>query len=83
MKRVCTRIVQMNPTIRKRFIGPDLQGKTISGLILHVARYDKQQAPTAYRVQLDAGGSALVSAAVIAEHLSGLALLASIEQDNE
>ncbi len=83
MKRVCTRLITMNQAIRRRFVGPDVDGRDVSGLILHVAKYDKQQQPISYRIQLDAGGTTLVSASVIAEHLSGLALLASIEHDNE
>jgi len=83
MIRVCTRLISMNRAIRQRFVGNDVDGKPISGLILHVGNYDKQQMPVNYVVQTDSGGRALVAASVIADHLSGLALLATMEHDSE
>lgn len=83
MKRVCTRLISMNRAIRQRFVGMDIKGRAVSGLILHVGKYDKQQTPVNYIVQTDAGGRALVAASVIADHLAGLELVASMEKDNE
>ena len=83
MKRVCTRLISMNRSIRQRFVGIDLQGRSVSGLILHVGKYDKEQRPVNYVVHTDTGGKALVAASVIAEHLAGLELVASMEQDSE
>lgn len=83
MKGICTRLISMNRAIRQRFEGLDLQGQPVSGLILHVGKYDKQQLPINYVVQTDTGGNALVAASVIQEHLSGLALVASMEKDSE
>jgi hypothetical protein len=83
MKRVCTRLISMNRAIRQRFVGMDVKGQHVSGLILHVGKYDKQQAPINYIIQTDAGGRALVAASVIADRLANLELIASMEKDNE
>jgi hypothetical protein len=83
MKRVCTRLISMNQSIRKRFIGVDLKGRSISGLILHVGNYDKQQNPVNYVVQTDTGGRAIVAASVIQNHLRDLELVAAMDAGNE
>ena len=81
--------VHMNPALRKRYVGLDAKGNPISGLILHVAHYVKHsRQPLDYLVVTDPNGSgrpghALVPAALIHEHVEGLALCASMEHDNE
>ena len=79
----CTRLISMNRAIRQRFEGLDLKGHPVSGLILHVGKYNKEQQPVNYVVQTDAGGKALVAASVIQEHLAGLILVREMERDNE
>lgn len=79
----------MNLAINKRYVGLDAKGNPISGLILHVAHYAKGTCqPLDYLVLTDPNGSgrpghALVPAALIIEHIEGLALCASMEHDNE
>lgn len=73
----------MNRAIRQRFEGIDLKGLPVSGLILHVGKYNKDQQPDNYVVQTDAGGRALVAASVIQEHLAGLILVREMEKDSE
>jgi hypothetical protein len=73
----------MNRAIRQRFEGLDLKGHPVSGLILHVGKYNKDQQPDNYVVQTDAGGRALVAASVIREHLAGLILVREMEKDSE
>ena len=78
----------MNPAIGRRFVGTDIDGKAVSGVILHVGAYDKQTGdPVTYTLQLDNNGhcgqTAVISANAVCEHLKGLALCASMESDNE
>lgn len=79
----------MHPALHKRFVGLDVDGHDVSGVIWHIGKYDKVTGkPATYVVQLDPNGSAgdhtaIVSADVIHEHLRGLDLLSSMEADNE
>lgn len=79
----------MKSFLRKRYVGLDADGRPISGLILHVAHYVKHSCqPLDYLVVTDPNGSgrpghALVPAALIHEHIEGLALCAAMEHDNE
>lgn len=76
----------MNPALHQRYVGPDIHGNTVSGMIWHVGNYDKDGNPTVYIVQLDQNGhkgaTAKVSASAVHKHLQGLALCDSMEADN-
>jgi len=76
----------MNPAIGQRYVGLDTDGKNVSGVILHGGNYDEHSNPTTYTLLLDANGhkgqTAVVSADMVKEHLKGLALCASMEEDN-
>lgn len=76
----------MNPALRQRFDGLDVEGKHVSGVIWHVGTYNKDAEPTTYVLLLDSNGhrnaTAIISADAVREHLKGLALCASMESDN-
>ncbi len=78
----------MNTALGQRFIGLDIEGNAVSGVIWHVGAYDKQTGdPITYTLQLDNNGhrnqTAVISADAVREHLRGLALCRSMEADNE
>lgn len=90
MKRVCVRLIRMNPIIGQPFIGCDIDGKQVAGTVLHSGACDKAtQQPTTYVIQRYPqngrrhGGYAIISAQAIHQHLTDLALVASMEKDNE
>jgi len=77
----------MNPALGQRFVGLDVEGKNVSGVIWHAGEHDTDGAPATYVLLLDQNGhrnqTAVVSADVVREHLRGLALIRSMEADNE
>lgn len=78
----------MNSAILQPYIGPDVTHKLVAGIIRHVAHYAKGGCPLDYVLQLypnegQLAGCAIISADLVQEHLKGLALVASMEKDNE
>jgi len=77
----------MNQAIGKRFVGVDIDGKNVSGVISHVGNYSKCGEPITYVLLLDRNGSkvqnAVISAETVQEHLRGLSLCTSMEADRE
>lgn len=76
----------MNAIILKSYVGPDIHGQQVSGIILHVAHRAKgTQLPVDYVLQCyhegRSSGTAIVSAEAVRAHLEGLALVASMEAD--
>jgi len=73
--------------IRQPYIGPDLQGRQISGVILCAGHYGSGPIPLYYKVATEPNGHeagiALVPGEVIHEHLANLALVESMEADCE
>lgn len=70
----------MNHVILQPYIGPDVKGRPVAGIIRHVAHYARGSHPISYLVQLypnegQRNGCAIVSAALVQEHLAGLALI--------
>lgn len=75
----------MNPAIGKSFIGT-INGVLVSGIIERVARYSKGSVPVSYIVRPypnEGITCAIVPAELIAQHIGGLELIASMEGDKE
>lgn len=79
----------MNPATGKPFEGVDVDGNPVAGRILHGVYTRGIQTPTGYTIERYPqngrrhGGYAIVSAQAVAEHLSGLELIASMESGSE
>ena len=73
--------------IRQPYIGPDLQGRQISGVILCSGPCGSGPIPPYYTVATEPNGHeagiALVPGEVIHEHLTNLDLVESMEADRE
>ncbi len=85
-----TRVIMPNKapaTVNRRYVGKDILGRDISGVIIHGGKYATGSVPVTYVVALDEPigkeRTAQVAASVIEEHLKDLELLASMDRDNE
>lgn len=70
------------------YIGPDVNGKEISGMILRIAHYSSNGLPLDYAVKTDRDETgkariAYVPAVLVAQHLDGMDLVESMRRDDE
>ena len=73
----------MHPAIGKRYEGLDVDGKPVSGVVMHIGNYNKQRQPTTWAIIQDDSTFAYISAEFLQAHLDGLALCESMERDRE
>lgn len=77
---------KMNNAICKTYIGPDVNGRQVSGIIRHVAHHAKgTQIPIDYVLQCynegRSKGTAIISAEQVKAHMAGLDLMASMDAE--